>query len=167
MAATEVKDQNQSSTCWSFSVLSLMESELILTDSVAYDFSEMFIVRQAFVEKAMRYVRMHGNMSFTGGGTLSDVMAMWSMYGILPEGAYRGMPNVGKRHDHKELDETLHTLVNTVIANVDQFKSEWLVSFNQILDVHLGKLPPEFKAETKNTLLRLTPRGLPFHQIAL
>ena len=36
------------------------------------DLSEMCVVRMSYEEKAKRYVRMHGNCNFTGGGALND-----------------------------------------------------------------------------------------------
>ena len=41
---TSVKNQNRSSTCWSFSALGFLESELLRMNKGEYDFSEMFVV---------------------------------------------------------------------------------------------------------------------------
>lgn len=41
---TSIKNQNRSSTCWSFSALGFLESELLRMGKGEYDLSEMFVV---------------------------------------------------------------------------------------------------------------------------
>ena len=41
---TSIKNQNRSSTCWSFSSLGFLESELLRLGKGTYDLSEMFVV---------------------------------------------------------------------------------------------------------------------------
>ena len=71
---TPVKDQNKTNTCWCFSAISLLESEIMRAGKGEFDLSEMFIVRHAYEAKAQRYVRMHGNINFAGGGENNDVI---------------------------------------------------------------------------------------------
>ena len=54
---TSVKNQHRSGTCWVFSALSFVESEVIrinkIKDEAAYpDFSEMFVVYKSYLERA-------------------------------------------------------------------------------------------------------------------
>ena len=51
--ATAVQNQNQTSTCWSFSSLSFFESELIrMGKGKDFNFAEMYIARKAYPLKA-------------------------------------------------------------------------------------------------------------------
>jgi len=62
LPVTSVKNQSRSSTCWSFSTLSYLESELIRTGKGEHDLSEMFIVSNAYYDKADKlypYKRQH------------------------------------------------------------------------------------------------------------
>jgi bleomycin hydrolase len=68
--ATSVKDQYKSGTCWAFSTLSFLESELLRAGKGEYDLSEAFIVRNAYIEKAIRYVRFKGKLISGLGGAL-------------------------------------------------------------------------------------------------
>ena len=43
---TSIKNQNRSSTCWSFSTLGFVESELLRLGKGEYDLSEMFVVHK-------------------------------------------------------------------------------------------------------------------------
>ena len=47
---TSVKNQNRSSTCWSFSALGFLESELLRMGKGEYDLSEMFVVHHTMVD---------------------------------------------------------------------------------------------------------------------
>ena len=42
-AITSIKNQNQAGTCWCYSSLAFIESELLRMGKGEYDFSEMFI----------------------------------------------------------------------------------------------------------------------------
>ena len=46
LPATCVKNQNRSGTCWSYSAISFLESELLRTGKDTFDLSEMYCVRQ-------------------------------------------------------------------------------------------------------------------------
>ena len=50
---TSIKNQNRSSTCWSFSSLGFLESELLRTGKGEYDLSEMFVVHHTMVDRAV------------------------------------------------------------------------------------------------------------------
>ena len=43
---TSIKNQNRSSTCWSFSTLGFVESELLRLGKGEYDLAEMFVVHK-------------------------------------------------------------------------------------------------------------------------
>ena len=54
--ATEVQSQDRTGTCWSFSALSFIESEVIRVGNGKHKLSEMYIVRMAYYDKAIKYV---------------------------------------------------------------------------------------------------------------
>lgn len=49
--ATPVKNQASTGTCWCFATTSFMESELLRMGKGEYDLSEMFIVRQKYLNQ--------------------------------------------------------------------------------------------------------------------
>ena len=65
--ALDVQSQGRTGTCWSFSSLSFLESEIIRKGKKPVSLSEMFIVRNAYLDKAINYVRMHGSINFAAG----------------------------------------------------------------------------------------------------
>ena len=64
-----VKNQNRTGTCWCFSGLGFLESELLRMGKGEYDLSEMFIVNHSYKDKADKYVRLHGYLNFAQGGS--------------------------------------------------------------------------------------------------
>ena len=49
--ATSVKNQSISGTCWCFATTSFIEAELLREGKGTYDLSEMFIVRQKYLNQ--------------------------------------------------------------------------------------------------------------------
>ena len=58
LEATEVQNQAQSGTCWTFSSLSFFESELLRMGKPKVNLSEMFIVRNSYPDKADMMLNM-------------------------------------------------------------------------------------------------------------
>lgn len=150
LQTTPVKNQNSSGTCWSFSGIAFLESELLRQGKPEMDLSEMFIVRQAYIEKAERYVRMHGATGFGAGGAALDVIDMVKKYGIVPEEVYRGLNYGTDIHRHGELDAVLEAYVKAVVTNKNRkLTPAWKEGYIAILDAYLGKFPETFTYEGK------------------
>ena len=64
--ATPVKDQASTGTCWCFATASFMESELLRMGKGEYDLSEMFIVRQKYMNQ------MEDNYLRRGKGNIGE-----------------------------------------------------------------------------------------------
>lgn len=142
--ASSVKDQNKSGTCWSFSTLSFLESELKRTGKGDFDLSEMTVVRNVYVQKAIKYVRMHGNANFGPGGAFHDPINIIKSFGMMPEGAYPNTISAGAKIDHNEMDKLLKSYVDAVAKSEDAISPLWIAGFNGILDAYLGKQPEKF-----------------------
>ena len=150
--ATSVKNQNRAGTCWSYSGLSFLESEIIRMGKgdKDIDLSEMFIVRHTYKEKAEKYVRMHGILNFGQGGAFHDVTEMIREYGIMPQEAYMGL-NYGTEKDvHGELDAILTAYVKAVVENKNhEVTPVWLKAYESVLDTYLGEVPEKFTYKGK------------------
>jgi len=148
--ASPVKDQFRSSTCWCFSSLSFIESELMRMGKETYDLSEMYVVRQSYYEKAIKYVRLHGNLNFAGGGSFTDFINCWNKYGMLPEEIYDGLSYGEKAHVHGEIDAVLKNYVDAVIKNKNKkLSTAWVEGFEGILNAYFGEVPEKFTYKGK------------------
>ena len=134
---TSVKDQSRSGTCWSFSGMGEVESDLLVRGKGEHDLAEMWIVRNAYFEKAVRYVRMHGSANLGGGGTLNDVVYIIDRYGIVPEEVYPGLRYGTDRHVHGELDAVIKAYVDAVVENPNKSLS---TAWQDGLNWHSGRL---------------------------
>ena len=149
--ATKVKNQYRSGTCWSFGGIALLESELLRMGKGEFDLSEMFIVRHAYADKAVNYMRFHGKSNFGSGGAFHDVTNMIRKYGIVPESVFDGLEYGEDKHVHGEIDEVLKAYVDAVLKNNDKKLSPvWLDGFNAILDTYFGKSPEKFDFNGKS-----------------
>jgi bleomycin hydrolase len=143
--STPVKNQNRSGTCWSFSGVGFLECELIRMNKGEFDLSEMWIVNRAYLDKADKYVRMHGNYNFGGGGAFFDVFNMINKYGIVPETVYPGIQYGEEGHVHGELDALLKAYVDVVIENPNKKISPiWKKGYEGIVNAYLGDVPTNF-----------------------
>ena len=146
--ATSVKNQYRTGTCWSFSAISLLESEMMRKGKDAVNLSEMWIVRHTYSEKAEKYVRFHGNLNFSPGGAFHDVTNMIDKHGIVPESVYPGMEYGTEKHNHGEMDAVLKGYVDQVIENENgELSPVWHEGFTDILETYLGEKPETFTYE--------------------
>jgi bleomycin hydrolase len=153
IAATPVKDQKESGTCWSFSGISLIESELLRQGRGTYDLSEKFVIRCNYLRKAERYVRMHGKSNFSPGGEANDVTQVIEKFGIIPEINYPGTNNDGTSDFTKmsDLDQALLTFVDSLVScSKEYINYTWQKEFSLILDKYLGSVPDNFNFNGKD-----------------
>ena len=150
---TSIKDQNRSGTCWAYSTLSFFESEILKKSGKTYDLCEMFVANKNYMDRATMTVRMHGDVSFSQGGSAYDVYYVLKNYGICPEDA---MPLPGTMYgdslaNFNEFFDVMTPYVEK-IAKSDSKKltPAWKNGLQGIIDAYLGKCPENFNYEGKN-----------------
>lgn len=153
---TPVKDQNKSGTCWCFAGNGFFEDEILRNKGQEVDLSEMFVVRQCYLDKAERFVRLYGQTNFGAGGSAMDVPYVWEHYGALPESAYNGLQYGEDKHSHGELDAALAAYLNAVVSKPDgRLSTSWRKGVEGILDAYLGPVPETFEVDG----ITYTPRS--------
>ncbi len=147
---TPVKDQYWTGTCWCFSTISFLESELLREGKEEIDLSEMVVVRNTYPHKALAYIRMHGKANHSSGGQAHDVLDQIRRYGIVPENVYPGMNIEENRHNHGEMSTLLDALLEGVLKmRGKRVTPRWPEAYNAVLDVYLGKPPETFTYQGK------------------
>ncbi len=153
---TPVKDQNKSGTCWCFSGNSFFEDEVLRKSGKEVDLSEMFVVRQCYLDKADRFVRLYGETNFAAGGSIVDVPHVWETLGAMPEEAYNGLAYGEDKHVHAELQAVLEAYLRGVVGKPNKrLSTSWRKGFEAILDAYLGPVPESFTVGGKT----YTPRS--------
>ncbi len=140
---TPVKNQSSSGTCWSFSGVGVLESELIRMGKGEFDLSEMYIVRRNYEDQAKKYARLHGSLNFSPGGSFADVFETIDQFGIIPENVYKGLNYGSETHNHGELDKILAGYMKAVIESKN-LSPVWFNGYEGILDTYLGEVPETF-----------------------
>lgn len=147
---TSIKNQNNTGTCWCFSGVSFLESELIRMGKGEYDLSEMYIVRRNYKDQAVKYVRLSGYLNFSQGGSFADVIETLDEYGVIPEKSYIGLNYGEDKHIHGELEAVLSGYVKGVTANNNnKLTTAWANGLDGILDAYFGIVPKEFTYQGK------------------
>ncbi|MEK0421689.1 MAG: peptidase bleomycin hydrolase [Bacteroidota bacterium] len=150
LPASGVRDQCKTATCWSFSTLSMLESELLRTGKGNHDLSEMYVVRWGYVEKTINYIRMNGKCNFEQGGEGHDIPYIVSKYGIVPEEVYKGLEYGQARHNHDEMLALLQGMMEKLKTNPGgTYSKVWTQAVEGVLDAYLGKLPKTFQYRGK------------------
>jgi bleomycin hydrolase len=156
LPTTSVKNQYRAGTCWSYSTISFLESELLRMGKGEHDLSEMWIVRHTYNDKAEKYVRMHGILNFSQGGAFHDVTAMIKKYGIVPQEVYQGLNYGTKKDVHGELEAILKGMIDAVVENKNRkITPVWMAAYNKVLDTYFGEEVKDFEYNGK----KYTPKS--------
>ena len=147
---TSIKNQNRSSTCWSFSTLGFVESELLRLGKGEYDLSEMFVVHKTMQDRGVNYVRYHGDSSFSPGGSFYDVMYCIKNYGIVPQEVMPGIMYGDTLPVHNELDAVASGYINAIAkGKLSKLTPVWKNGLSAIYDTYLGACPEKFTYKGK------------------
>ena len=142
---TSIKNQYRSGTCWCFSALSFIESEILRTKGVEVDLSEMFVVGKSYRDRAVKYVRLDGHLNFAAGSSFGDVLHVINDYGIVPQDAMPGFNYGTDKPEHSELDSALKGYVDAIKSNPNRkLSTAWLNGFDGIVEAYFGEYPETF-----------------------
>jgi bleomycin hydrolase len=145
---TSVKNQAATGTCWCFSTTSLVESECLKNNKQELDISEMYTVRNIYIEKAKNYILRQGKAQFGEGGLGHDLTRAIALYGAVPETVYNGLVNGQTAHNHQKLAGELQQYLDSVLKT-RPVPAEWLQNYTAIINKYLGVPPTEFTYEGK------------------
>ena len=147
---TSVKNQYRSGTCWCFSALSFIESEILRTKGQEVDLSEMFVVGKSYRDRAIKYVRLDGHLNFAAGSSFGDVLHVLDDYGIVPQTEMPGLNYGTELPEHNELDAALKGYVTAIKGNPNKVLSTaWVNGFDGIVAAYLGEYPETFVVDGK------------------
>ena len=161
---TPVKNQNRSGTCWCYSTMTMLESEILRAGGPEMHLSEMWIVRHSFMDKAVKYVRLHGELNFAEGGASHDVTEGIKQHGIVPFEVYPGLNYGTDKPDFHELSAVLKAYLDAVIdasKGSKPLSTAWKRGFNAILDEYFGPCPETFTYEGKEYTPQSFAESLP------
>jgi bleomycin hydrolase len=157
-----ITNQYRSGTCWCFSTLSYLEEEIMAVGGEQMTLSQMWVVRHAYFDKAVKYVRLHGNLNFAVGGAAHDVTEMIAKYGIVPREVYTGQNYGTELPEFNEIDDVLKAYVEAIVKNGNgKLTPVWQDGLNAILDTYFGKRPETFTYKGKEYTPKSFAESLP------
>ena len=146
---TPIKNQNNSGTCWSYSALAFLESEVIKKDPKKKDIDlcESFLVSKTYTDRADRNVRTHGDASFSQGGSFYDAIFCMDRYGLIPEGL---MPYPMTLYGDSLFNFTaffppMEAYIHAISkSDAKKINPIWKKNVQSMLDGYFGECPTEF-----------------------
>ena len=149
---TPVKDQNQSGTCWAYSSLGFLESELLRMGKGEHDLCESFLVYHTYMDRADKAIRTHGDVSFSQGGSFYDAIYCLKNYGIVPQDAMPapGTPYGDSLFNFNQLSNVTTAYVEAIAkSNAKKINPVWKKDLNCMYENYFGKLPEKFTYKGK------------------
>ena len=146
--ATPVKNQAATGTCWCFATTSFMESELLRMGKGTYDLSEMFIVRQKYMNQLQDNYLRRGDGNIGQGSLSHTFMNAYRQVGIVPEEVYTGINYDSERHNHSEMVRYMHAIADVAVKTKAR-SPEYYKLVDNLFDTYLGKLPEKFTYKGK------------------
>ncbi|MGL5957792.1 MAG: aminopeptidase C [Phocaeicola sp.] len=154
---TSIKNQNRAGTCWSYSGLAMIESELIRMGKGIYDLSEMFVAYNTYLDRADKAVRTHGDISFSQGGSFYDVIYSMKHYGLVPEEVMPpGVMYGDSLSNHNELSALTDAMVASIakgnlkkLQSTPQHTPMWKNAVKAVHSLYLGECPENFTYKGK------------------
>ena len=154
---TSIKNQNRAGTCWCYSALSFIEAELLRMGKGEYDFSEMYLVHNTYLDRADKAVRTHGDVSFAQGGSFYDVIYGMEHFGLVPEEEMRPGVMYGETlSNHNELSAVSDAVVAAIAkGNHRSLQLDpngqplWKKAIAAVHDIYLGVRPEKFEYNGK------------------
>ena len=153
---TPVDNQGSSGTCWCFAGTGFVEAEILRKYGKEFNLAEMYFVRNAWTEKVVKYVKMHGCNTLSQGGEVCDVLYMLDRYGMIPEADYTGKVIGETRHMHNEMNEVITNFAKSITKRGNgRLTPTWQKAMPGILDAYLGEVPEDFTVDGK----KFTPKS--------
>lgn len=144
---TSVKNQANSGTCWCYSAISFLESEILRNGYKGdLDLAEMYVVSKAYQDKAEKFVRLDGHLNYAQGSSFGDVVETIRNYGIVPNQVMEGLNYGETRNMHSEMEAGLKGYLSAIVKNPNRrLSTAWKNGLVGILDAYLGECPEEFE----------------------
>ncbi len=141
--------QGNTSTCWSFSTTSFLETEAYRINKVKVKLSEMYTVYWEYVEKTTEYVRTRGKSAFAEGSEANAVTRTWTKYGIVPENVYTGLTGGRIYHNHADMFRELSQYLQSLKAASSWNEEAAISTVKSIMNHHMGEPPARITVNGK------------------
>ena len=141
--------QDTTGTCWCFSTISFLESELARTGKEPVKLSEMYIVYWEYIEKVRRFVQEKGD-SFLGQGSEHNAVSRHiKTHGLVRQSDYTGLLSGQTKHNHSPMFREIRSYLNYLKENEIWDEDQAVEYTKLVLNKHLGEPPKTIKVDGK------------------
>jgi bleomycin hydrolase len=147
--ANPVISQGNAGTCWAFSTISFLESEIYRISKKKVKLSEIYTVYWEYVEKARGFVQKRGNSHFSEGSEANAVTKEWKKYGTMPASVYSGKLHNRKYHTHAKMFQEMNTYLQSLKKSNAWNEEEVIATIKDIMNHYIGTPPTSFIVEGK------------------
>jgi len=135
--------QGNTSTCWSYSTTSFLETEAYRINKIQVKLSEMYTVYWEFVEKAKEYINTRGKSVFDEGSEANAVTRIWAKYGVVPENDYTGLTEGRIYQNHEEMLTEMKNYLESVKTRSAWDENDAVAVIKSIMNHYMGVPPTE------------------------
>ncbi len=147
--ANPVISQGNAGSCWAYSTVSFLESEVYRQHKKEVKLSEVYTVYWEYVEKARGFVNSRGKSLFSQGSEGNAVTRGWQKYGTMPYSVYTGLLHGRKHHSHAIMFKEMDAYLKAVKAQNAWNEAEVLATIKDIMNHYIGKPPVNFEVKGK------------------
>ncbi|MBW6492181.1 MAG: hypothetical protein K0B15_13420 [Lentimicrobium sp.] len=133
--------QGNTNTCWSYSAISMLESEIYRLTRQEIKLSEMYIAYCEYIERAELFVARRGNIYIGEGSELNAVIKNMKKYGILPYSAYSGLQEGQEFHSHDKMFEEIRNYLDGVKSRNAWDEATVVSTVKSIMHHYIGTPP--------------------------
>jgi bleomycin hydrolase len=141
--------QDTTGTCWSFSTISFLETELKRLGKGEIKLSEIFVAYNEYIEKCRRFIKERGNSIVDEGSEQNAVLRGIKKYGIVRESDYSGLLPGRTSHNHFPLLNEIKSYLDYIKKNNLWDEEKSLNYIKDILNKYLGEPPKTINVEGK------------------
>lgn len=147
--ANPVISQGNAGTCWAFSTVSFLESEIYRLHNKKVKISEIYTVYWEYVEKAKSFINTRGKSLFSEGSEGNAVTRIWKKYGTVPAATYSGLLHNRKYHTHAQMFKEMEAYLKSLKESNAWNEEEAIATIKDIMNHYIGKPPVDFMVDGK------------------
>lgn len=145
---TSVKNQASTGTCWCFATTSFIEAELMRQGKGEHDLSEMYVVRNKYLNQLEDNYLRRGRGNIGQGSVAHTYLNVWKKAGIVPEEVYSGINYDSDRHNHGELTAYMGAIAEVPIKQKKR-SAQYDELVKSLFDIYMGEVPETFAYQGK------------------
>jgi len=147
--STGVISQGNAGSCWDYSTISFLESDIYRISKKKVKLSEPYVFYWEYVAKARGFVKTRGKSLFDQGSEGNAVSRIIKEHGLMPLSVYTALKFGRKYHSHDAMFTEMSGYLKSVKKANAWNEKEVIATIKSIMDHHIGTPPEKFTVDGK------------------